>query len=1229
MIKVNFFLILLFIGIKSIGYSQQEKPKKYQSLLWEITGKGMTKPSYLYGTMHVSNKIAFNLPDSFFIALKNSKAVALELDMDKWMDDIISKQLAEKYDKTVPYLDDFNGFYRSAFTLDLPTNNVLKSVLQFSPTISNNLMYRNHKQNSDYEEDNYLDVFIFQTGKKLKKQIIGLENFAQTEEFSIKSYEEEDEIDEKIVEEEKDQRRLRLRELRGDKSYSELLEDSYRKGDLDFLDSLNKLSSSKNHLKFMLYERNKIMAKRMDSIMQKTSLFTGVGASHLPGNEGVIELLREMGYKVRPVNITKSDIKTKIQIDEIRFPTHFNTQYSSDSLFSVAIPGNLTEMKRGGSFNYYLYNDLSNGSYYCIQRMNHYGRLMNETQDYILARIDSLIFENIPGKLLSKKEIKHKSGYPGIEIRNKTAKGDVQRHQLFITPNEIISFKMSGIQEYVNKGNEADLFFNSITFYEPEKTNFDYQSHNGYRITIPSRKNICNNFAVKNQTQLEIVNASDRTKDGFSLVISASLFDFEYIEEDTFELNMLAERFGLETNKKIVSKQITTLDNKPTLIFKMISSTDKNQICYGKIIINGPDYILLCTNKDSLTSFEFFNSFKITPKLYNTPFKKIEDTLLHYNVEIQDFKNEYTLIYDNEYLRNKIREDKKNKEKSLFLPKEELKVFVSPETREKVFVESRKFSRYFQFESMDKFWNNRLDLITNNGSLKITRKQLSNRGNTSEYTILLSDTGSTRGIQVKMIQRCGMMFTLKTVIDTTIGLQGFSKKLFDSFSIKDTCIGIDVTSNKLDLYFFNKIYQSDTTESNRAIEAVNYVAGNMLESNIPSLIKTIDHKQFNTLPVKVKQELIGSFEHVKSEEILPFLKNLYAKYIDSVDIQLSILRVLAKQKTKEANTLFLRLLNEDVPITTNEYSITNIFNNFSDSLESAVVLFPGIIKYTKYPEYRNNIYKLMAQIVGSDLIKKKSYNKVVGDILLDANYDLKKYISSKERDKDEYRYSYNKVESVYDELNTKQQKIYNYITILAPYYSKKEVNGFFNKLVASTTNDKFRAIIYTKLLANKITINDTLSTYFSKSLSSRHVLYTILEKQNNLHLFEKTYLNQRDLVISQLFGNKENIKNDTIVYLSTHNVKYENKSGNIYVFKIRAKDKKIWKLGYSAVHPDNQIGVNLDPDFTVTNFSYESDLVFQKEINRLKYKIRAQGRMRADLDDFINEEESNDYYYDE
>ena len=84
---IAFHIALLF----SIFLSAQSA-KKYNSLFWEISGNGLSKPSYLYGTMHVSNKVAFHLSDSFFIAIKNVDVVGLETNPEQWMEELYAEK---------------------------------------------------------------------------------------------------------------------------------------------------------------------------------------------------------------------------------------------------------------------------------------------------------------------------------------------------------------------------------------------------------------------------------------------------------------------------------------------------------------------------------------------------------------------------------------------------------------------------------------------------------------------------------------------------------------------------------------------------------------------------------------------------------------------------------------------------------------------------------------------------------------------------------------------------------------------------------------------------------------------------------------------------------------------------------------------------------------------------------------------------------------------------------
>src|SRR5688500_16849861 len=66
------------------------QPVKYEhkinednnSLLWRVTGKGLKKPSYLFGTFHLLCKEVIHMSDQLKNSLKSADVLYLELDMD-------------------------------------------------------------------------------------------------------------------------------------------------------------------------------------------------------------------------------------------------------------------------------------------------------------------------------------------------------------------------------------------------------------------------------------------------------------------------------------------------------------------------------------------------------------------------------------------------------------------------------------------------------------------------------------------------------------------------------------------------------------------------------------------------------------------------------------------------------------------------------------------------------------------------------------------------------------------------------------------------------------------------------------------------------------------------------------------------------------------------------------------------------------------------------------------
>ena len=55
----------------------------------------------------------------------------------------------------------------------------------------------------------------------------------------------------------------------------------------------------------LIKNRNSSMSERLEALMKLESVFCAIGAAHLPGDDGIIFLLRKKGYKLRAIVKTK------------------------------------------------------------------------------------------------------------------------------------------------------------------------------------------------------------------------------------------------------------------------------------------------------------------------------------------------------------------------------------------------------------------------------------------------------------------------------------------------------------------------------------------------------------------------------------------------------------------------------------------------------------------------------------------------------------------------------------------------------------------------------------------------------------------------------------------------------------------------------------------------------------------------------------------------------------
>src|SRR5690349_16294356 len=96
MLIKNSLLIALLIYTGLSGFTQGPKPPAKakapaniprpddpnNTLLWEISGKGLQHPSYLYGTMHIVCEDDIQMSEGLKKAISDAKQVFFEIDMD-------------------------------------------------------------------------------------------------------------------------------------------------------------------------------------------------------------------------------------------------------------------------------------------------------------------------------------------------------------------------------------------------------------------------------------------------------------------------------------------------------------------------------------------------------------------------------------------------------------------------------------------------------------------------------------------------------------------------------------------------------------------------------------------------------------------------------------------------------------------------------------------------------------------------------------------------------------------------------------------------------------------------------------------------------------------------------------------------------------------------------------------------------------------------------------------
>ncbi len=274
--------LVLFVST-TFAQSKVQKPLE-NSLLWEVSGKGLTKPSFLFGTIHMICSPDFIMTEQAKNAFAKTDKLTLEIDMSD-PEQMTAMQKMAMGDKPLSETLTATEYARLDAIVQKHAGISVKQLDSFSLVTVMSVLSSRSFGCTDLK---FYEMEFIEMAKNSKKPVSGLE----TVQDQIALFEEG--ISTKDI--------LEMMEAADDKVTKNMVE-IYKKQNLQELFALTtdeKMMTAEAR-KLMLDNRNIKWLEVIPAMMKKESVFFAVGAAHLPGQNGVIELLRKAGYTVKAV----------------------------------------------------------------------------------------------------------------------------------------------------------------------------------------------------------------------------------------------------------------------------------------------------------------------------------------------------------------------------------------------------------------------------------------------------------------------------------------------------------------------------------------------------------------------------------------------------------------------------------------------------------------------------------------------------------------------------------------------------------------------------------------------------------------------------------------------------------------------------------------------------------------------------------------------------------------
>jgi len=259
-------------------------------LLYEVKSKNGQYTSYVFGTIHMMPKEKFNIDSTLTAAFNSSNMIAMEVDLNmdlaqkievaketilpegKTLRDICTK---DQYQMIYTYAVDSNGMSKKKF----------KRYSRLKPFFFSSALLQESIENTKSYELEFGEM-----AKKRSKKTMGLESI-QVQMQTINTVSLEDQVS------------MLIDGMKQPQGYDAML-THYLDESIDALytDIVNESVGFPNFVENFLNKRNRNWIPVIVDQIERENTFIAVGAGHLPGPNGVLQLLNAQGYSLTPIH---------------------------------------------------------------------------------------------------------------------------------------------------------------------------------------------------------------------------------------------------------------------------------------------------------------------------------------------------------------------------------------------------------------------------------------------------------------------------------------------------------------------------------------------------------------------------------------------------------------------------------------------------------------------------------------------------------------------------------------------------------------------------------------------------------------------------------------------------------------------------------------------------------------------------------------------------------------